>query len=293
MEPRILAIADELAGELFAEGSPADLVDRYARDCRCPSSARCSACRSPTAEVHGLDEQLHAPHRRSRLPAHHRGLWAMRRYSNSASRPRASHGGEGLIAELVRVEKAAGGSAVTRWCRWSFCSWARDGDHHAFDQRLGPRADAKIRACATGSKRTGAGPIGDRGVSALPLAGAVFQAAPRARRCGARRRPLKRGDRIMAMLAAANMDPAANEHPERLDLARHPEPPPRLRHRHPFLLGPSARAHRGQVRAGGAIQALAEARAGRADQQIRWRERPGLRALAALPVVARAAMSLR
>ena len=28
MEPRILAIADELADELFAEGSPADLVDR-------------------------------------------------------------------------------------------------------------------------------------------------------------------------------------------------------------------------------------------------------------------------
>ena len=31
MEPRIRALADELAGELFAEGSPADLVERYAR----------------------------------------------------------------------------------------------------------------------------------------------------------------------------------------------------------------------------------------------------------------------
>src|SRR5262252_2987808 len=31
MEPRIRAIADELAGELFAQGSPADLVTRYAR----------------------------------------------------------------------------------------------------------------------------------------------------------------------------------------------------------------------------------------------------------------------
>ena len=31
MEPRIRAIADELAGELFADGSPADLVPRYAR----------------------------------------------------------------------------------------------------------------------------------------------------------------------------------------------------------------------------------------------------------------------
>src|SRR5216684_8604546 len=32
MEPRILAIADELAGELFAEGSPADLVYELTRN---------------------------------------------------------------------------------------------------------------------------------------------------------------------------------------------------------------------------------------------------------------------
>src|SRR5262249_33052521 len=31
MEPRIRAIADQLAGELFADGSPADLVARYAQ----------------------------------------------------------------------------------------------------------------------------------------------------------------------------------------------------------------------------------------------------------------------
>src|SRR6266513_1165283 len=31
MRPHIRAIADDLAGELFAEGSPADLVKRYAR----------------------------------------------------------------------------------------------------------------------------------------------------------------------------------------------------------------------------------------------------------------------
>jgi Cytochrome P450 len=34
---------------------------------------------------------------------------------------------------------------------------------------------------------------------------------------------LKRGDRIIAMLTAANFDPAANEHPEKLDLARRPK----------------------------------------------------------------------
>jgi len=41
MEPRILAIAEGLADELFAEGSPADIVDRYAR--RLPWSFCCWA----------------------------------------------------------------------------------------------------------------------------------------------------------------------------------------------------------------------------------------------------------
>ena len=33
---------------------------------------------------------------------------------------------------------------------------------------------------------------------------------------------LKQGDKIMAMLTAANRDPAANKHPDQLDLARRP-----------------------------------------------------------------------
>src|SRR4029078_12398630 len=48
MEPRILAIADELAGQLFAEGSPADLVDRYARTL--PLSVICELLGLPLAD---------------------------------------------------------------------------------------------------------------------------------------------------------------------------------------------------------------------------------------------------
>jgi cytochrome P450 len=33
---------------------------------------------------------------------------------------------------------------------------------------------------------------------------------------------LKKGDKIMAMVASAKMDPKANEHPQDLDLERHP-----------------------------------------------------------------------
>lgn len=39
MEPRIFAIANELAAELFADGSPTDLVERYAR--KLPPSVIC------------------------------------------------------------------------------------------------------------------------------------------------------------------------------------------------------------------------------------------------------------
>jgi cytochrome P450 PksS len=48
MEPRILALADALAAELFAEGSPADLVERYAR--RLPLSVICELLGLPSED---------------------------------------------------------------------------------------------------------------------------------------------------------------------------------------------------------------------------------------------------
>ncbi len=48
MEPRIFAIADELAADLFADGSPADLVERYAR--KLPLSVICELLGLPRAD---------------------------------------------------------------------------------------------------------------------------------------------------------------------------------------------------------------------------------------------------
>jgi cytochrome P450 len=48
MEPRIRVIADELAGDLFAQGSPADLVSRYAR--MLPLSVICELLGLPLAD---------------------------------------------------------------------------------------------------------------------------------------------------------------------------------------------------------------------------------------------------
>jgi cytochrome P450 len=48
MEPRIFAIADELAAELFTAGSPADLVERYAR--KLPLSVICELLGLPCVD---------------------------------------------------------------------------------------------------------------------------------------------------------------------------------------------------------------------------------------------------
>jgi cytochrome P450 len=48
MEPRIRAIADALAGQLFMDGSPADLVERYARTL--PLSVICEVLGLPPSD---------------------------------------------------------------------------------------------------------------------------------------------------------------------------------------------------------------------------------------------------
>jgi cytochrome P450 PksS len=88
------------------------------------------------------------------------------------------------------------------------------------------------------------------------------------------------------MLVAANLDPQANAQPEKLDLARRPN-------RHlgfgtgiHFCLGHQL----ARIEAKCALEALFRRWPRLAlavpETQVRWRERPGLRAIASLPVVA-------
>jgi cytochrome P450 len=97
---------------------------------------------------------------------------------------------------------------------------------------------------------------------------------------------LRRADRIMAMLAAANMDSAANEHPERLELDRHPNRHVSFGTGIHFCLGHQLARIEGKC----ALQALfrrwPQLELAVEPSRIRWRQRPGLRAIASLPVVA-------
>src|SRR5215208_2684026 len=106
MEPRILAIADGLAAELFADGSPADLVERYAR--RLPLSVICELLGLPGADRPRFIAWANSLTRLTgtlsllRMIA---GIQPMKRYLEGRLQAARDSGGGGLIAELVRVEK--------------------------------------------------------------------------------------------------------------------------------------------------------------------------------------------
>jgi cytochrome P450 PksS len=97
---------------------------------------------------------------------------------------------------------------------------------------------------------------------------------------------LHKGDRVMAMIVAANMDPAANEHPEQLDLTRRPNKHISFGTGIHFCLGHQL----ARIEAKCALEALftrwPNLQLAVKPSQIRWQRRPGLRSIEKLPVVA-------
>ena len=288
MEPRIRAIADELAGDLFAQGSPADLVTRYAR--MLPLSVICELLGLP------LDDRLKfiAWAGRATGVSSTLGFFrlvptitAMKRYLEQHIERVRTGGGEGLIAELVRVEKAgarltrdemismvfllllAGHETTTHLISGSVFELAKNPGLRDWLAQDWSRADLAIEEF-------------------LRFVSPVQFSKPRFVRQdvelgGAR---LKRGDQIMAMLAAANMDPAANGAPEKLDLARRPNHHVAFGTGIHFCLGYQLARLEGKC----ALQALytrwPKLALAIEPQQIRWRSRPSLRAIVSLPVTA-------
>jgi cytochrome P450 PksS len=97
---------------------------------------------------------------------------------------------------------------------------------------------------------------------------------------------LKKGDRVMVMLAAANMDPAVHDQPASLDLERKPNRHMSFGTGIHFCLGHQLARIEGAC----ALEALFVRwpRLGLAvdPSQVHWRKRPGLRAIEKLPVTA-------
>jgi cytochrome P450 PksS len=95
---------------------------------------------------------------------------------------------------------------------------------------------------------------------------------------------LKKGERIMAMLGAANMDPAANPHPEQLDLARRPNRHLSFGTGIHFCLGHQLARMEGKCALEALFKRWPRLELAVPPDTIRWRPRPGLRAIERLPV---------
>ena len=95
---------------------------------------------------------------------------------------------------------------------------------------------------------------------------------------------LKKGDKIMPMLAAANFDPQANPHPEKLDLARKPNRHLAFGTGIHFCLGHQLARLEGICALKALFRRWPKLELAVDESQIKWRRRPGLKAIEHLPV---------
>ncbi|MFC7398005.1 cytochrome P450 [Chelatococcus sp. GCM10030263] len=288
MEPRIMAIAGELADGLFRDGSPADLVDGYAR--QLPLSVICELLGLPAAD---RPQFMAWTGRFTRLtgmlgllgivPA----MMSMRRYLEMRLDIARRDGGEGLIAELVRVEKDGARISPREMVSMVFLllGAGTETTTHLISgaaYELLKRPELRGWLAADWSRANLAIEEFLRFVSPVQFSKPRF--VRRDMELGGVR--VKRGDKIMAMIAAANMDPEANPHPEQLDLTRHPNRHLAFGTGIHFCLGHQLARIEGKC----ALQALftrwPDLALAVPASQIQWRERPGIRAIASLPVAA-------
>ncbi|MCP3407767.1 cytochrome P450 [Bradyrhizobium sp. CCGB01] len=288
MEPRIRALADDLAEKLFVSGSPADLVERYARIL--PLSVISELLGLPMADRPRFIAWANAMSSLTNVFSVIRLLFAlrkMRRYLEGQLQIAREQGGEGLIAELVQVEReggqitpdemvamvflllAAGSETTTHLISGSVYELLKNPGLRDWLEEDWSRASLAVEEF-------------------LRFVSPVQFSKPRYVRRdveldGVR---LKKGDRVMVMLAAANMDPAVHDQPGKLDLERKPNRHMSFGTGIHFCLGHQL----ARIEATCALQALLTRwpRLGLAvdASEIHWRKRPGIRMIAKLPVIA-------
>src|SRR5947209_434908 len=286
MEPHIRAVADDLASQLFADGSPADLVERYARIL--PLSVICELLGLPPSDRPKFIAWANTVARLTSVIGFLRmvrGLSQMKRYLEQRLRFAREHGGEGLIAELVRVEKEGGRISANEMVSMIFLLLGA-GSETTTHLISGSVYELLKNPTLRDWLEEDWSRAGLAVEEFLRFVSPVQFSKPRFVRqdmeLGGIR--VKRGERIMAMVAAANMDPQANEHPERLDLQRRPNRHISFGTGIHFCLGHQLARIEGMC----ALQALftrwPRLQLAVAPAQIRWRKRPGLRSIEQLLV---------
>jgi cytochrome P450 PksS len=288
MEPHIFAIASELADELFAAGSPADLVDRYAR--KLPLSVICELLGLPLADRPRFIAwanriaQIKGPLDLLRLFA---GVTAMWRYLEKRLQIARVSGGEGLIAELVRVEREGGRISSSEMVAMVFLLLGAGSEtttHLISGSVYELLKNPELRDWLEADWSRAGLAIEEF----LRFVSPVQFSKPRFVRkdvvlSGVR---LKEGEKIMAMVGAANMDPQANGHPERLDLQRRPNRHLAFGTGIHFCLGHQLARIEGKCALEALFKRWPKLTLAVQPGAVRWRQRPGLRALEELPVIA-------
>lgn len=289
MEPRIRAITDTLANELFADGSPADVVERYSR--RVPLAVICEVLGLPEADRPRFMAWTNSFTRLTNLmgffgliPA----MMSMKRYLEGQLDLARMKGGEGLIAELVRVEKeggrisgdemvsmvflllGAGTETTTHLISGSVFELLRNPERRDWLEEDWSRINLAIEEF-------------------LRFVSPVQFTKPRYIRkdieLGGVRLPA--GDKIMAMIVAANMDPAESEHPEVLDLDRRPNRHLAFGTGIHFCLGHQLARIEGKCALEALLTRWPKLELAVPETEIRWRARPGIRAIASLSVISK------
>ena len=288
MEPRILTLAEELADELFADGSPAELIDRFARTL--PLLVICELLGLPIADrakfaawAGGFTRFTGALGFFAAIPK----ILAMKRYMEAQIERVREHGGEGLIAELVRAEKD--GARISRGEMVSMLFLLLFAGHETTTHLISGSVHELLKNRELRDWLKEDLHRVDLAVEEfLRFISPVQFTKPRYVRkdieLGGVHLP--KGARIMAMLAAANMDPQANAHPERLDLARKPNRHVAFGTGIHFCLGHQL----ARIEARCALKALFKRwpalKLAVDESEISWRKRPGMKAIERLPVVA-------
>jgi len=290
MEPRILAIADELADELFAQGIPADLVEGYAR--QLPLAVICELLGLPladrakfTAWAGGFTRFTGTIGFISMIPKIVVSFYAMRRYLERQLEVARESGGEGLIAELVRVEK--NGGQISRNEMVSMVFLLLFAGHETTTHLISGSVHELL-------KNPGLREWLEEDWSRANLAVEEFlrflspvqftkpRYVRRELELGGSR--LKKGEQIIAMLVAANLDPQANAHPEKLDLERRPNRHIAFGTGIHFCLGHQLARIEGICALKALFRRWPKLQLAVDESQIKWRRRPGLRAIEHLPV---------
>ena len=286
MEPHIQAIGDELADSLFAEGSPADLVRRYAREL--PLSVISDLLGLPLADRPKFIAWA-AGFTRFTGPLGFLSAIAnvvpLKRYLERHIENVRLRGGEGLIAEIARLEK--GGAQISRDEIVAMAFLLLFAGHETTTHLISGSVYELLKNPDLRDWLTQDWSRADLAVEEfLRFLSPVQFTKPRYVRkdtelAGVR---LRKGDKIMVLLAAANMDPQANPNPERLDLGR-------KRNRHiafgtgiHFCLGHQLARIEGRCALKSLFRRWPELALAVDESEITWRKRPGIRAIDRLPV---------